>query len=79
MTEFDAILQETLDATIKNMIVFVSVLIILGIVFAVGIIFVTKKLRTESMNNQDYERLGSQRESSFFNPLSGKISKIFRQ
>ena len=31
MTEFDAILQETLDATIKNMIVFVSVLIILGI------------------------------------------------
>ena len=66
MTEFDAILQETLDATIKNMIVFVSVLIILGIVFAVGIIFVTKKLRTESMNNQDYERLKKRKRTLIF-------------
>lgn len=57
MTEFDAILQETLDTTIAKMIMFLSVIIILGIIFVVGIIFITKKLHMESMSNQEYERL----------------------
>ena len=66
MTEFDAILQETLDATIAKMIVFLSVVIILGIVFTVGIVFITKRLRTGSMSNQEYEGLKKRKRALSF-------------
>ena len=66
MTEFDAILQRTLDATITQILLFLGVVIILGIVFTIGLIFVVKKLRTESMSNQDYERLKKKRSTLIF-------------
>ena len=66
MTEFDAILQRTLDATITQIFLFLGVVIILGIVFTIGLIFVVKKLRTESMSNQDYERLKKKRSTLIF-------------
>ena len=66
MTEFDAILQRTLDAATETMILMSGVLIVLVIVFTIRFIFVMKKLRTESMSNQDYDWLMKRKRTLIF-------------
>lgn len=66
MAEFDAILQQSLDSAILFMIVFVGGLLVLGIAFAVGLFFICKRLRTEDMDNRDYERLKKKRRTLIF-------------
>lgn len=43
MTDFDAILQKTLDATMEKIIPLLGVLIVLLVIFTVRFIFVMKK------------------------------------
>lgn len=66
MTEFDAILQRTLGATTEKMILMLGVLLVLVIVSTIRFIFVMKKLRTESMSNQDYEKLMKRKRALIF-------------
>ena len=66
MTEFDAILQRTLGATTEKMILMLGVLLVIVIVSTIRFIFVMKKLRTESMSNQDYERLMKRKRALIF-------------